>query len=69
MATYKEIQQAVKELAGFTVKICWIAHVLSDYGKTRRIAPNRIDPSKRKHPCPQSKRPAIEGLLRQFGMI
>ena len=53
---------------GFMPKTCWIAHVMADHGLTRRVASNRLDPRKRKHPCPPDKRPAIENALRYFGM-
>ena len=70
MATYKDIQLAVKQVAGFTPKNCWIAHVLSDHGKTSRKAYNRISSSKRSCPCPEGKyREAIEKTLRGLKMI
>lgn len=69
MATYKQIAAAVRESADFEPETCWIAHVKSDYGLTRRQAPNRIDPDRRCRPCPPSKRSHIEGVLRDFGMI
>jgi hypothetical protein len=69
MATYAEVQGWVKENEGFVPKTCWIAHVLSDYGRTTRHSPNRIDPLVRVHPCPTSKRAAIEAALLHFKMI
>lgn len=69
MATYKQIQEWVKNAYGFTPKTCWIAHVKSENGKTSRVAPNRIDPGARKHPCPSNKRAVIEQALRHFGDI
>lgn len=69
MATYKEIQKAVKTAAHFTPKTCWIAHVLSDHGLTKRQSPNRINASERKYPCPPDKRASIEAVLRKFQMI
>ena len=69
MATYKEIQTQVRERNGFVPKSCWIAHVLSDHGRTGKPSPNRISPTDRKHPCPANKRPAIEEALRHFRMI
>jgi hypothetical protein len=68
-ATYAKIQAYVREQSGFTPKSCWVAHVLFDHGRTRRTSPNRIDNAARVHPCPDSKRPAIEAALRHFGMI
>jgi hypothetical protein len=69
MATYADIQWAVKERNGFTVKSCWIAHVLSEHGKTSRQAPNRASPKSRVYPCPPDKRKEIERVLRFFRMI
>ena len=67
--TYKNIQVIVKNRHGFVPKSCWIAHILSDYGKTTRQSPNRIDINKRKYPCPDNKRPFIEKLLKEVGKI
>jgi hypothetical protein len=69
MTTYKEIQNWVKRHCGFTPKTCWIAHVLADLGLTTRQAPNRIDKTQRRHPCPVKKRPAILDALRHFDII
>lgn len=69
MATYKEIANKVKDMENFTPKSCWIAHVLSDHGLTKRPAHNRSSPTKRKHPCPHNKRLAIENALRCLKMI
>ena len=64
-----EIIDRVKSERGFSPKSCWIAHVLSDHGLTKRAAHNRDDPNLRAHPCPVLKRPAIEAALRHFAMI
>lgn len=69
MATYREITDHVRRTNGFVPKTCWIAHVLSDHGKTRRTAPNRQSLEQRTNPCPPPKRSAIETALRHFGMI
>jgi hypothetical protein len=69
MATYLQIQNRVRKEKGFVPKSCWIAHVKSDYGLTKRIAPNRIDTSARKHPCPGDKRKPIVNALKYFQMI
>lgn len=69
MSIYREIQAEVKRTSGLVPKTCWIAHVLSDHGLTRRQAWNRVDPSARKHPCPSAKRPAIEQALRRLGVM
>jgi hypothetical protein len=69
MATYRQIIDHVRTECGLAPKPCWIAHVLSDHGLTYRNAHNRVDPNSRMHPCPLSKRPAIEAALRHFAMI
>jgi len=69
MPTYREVQAEVRRKHDFTPKTCWIAHVLSDHGKTGRTAPNRIDPSRRAEPCPWNKRGPIESVLKKLGMI
>lgn len=69
MATYKQIQDRVKQQAGFVPKTCWIADIKARYGLTSRQAPNRFSPVSREQPCPGAKRAAIEGALRFFRMI
>ena len=69
MATYRQISDYVRKEYNFVPKTCWIAHVLSGYGLTKRMAPNREDPGKRRYPCPDEKRSAIESALRHFAMI
>jgi len=69
MATYQAIQLRVREQHGFLPKTCWIAHILSDYGLTRGMAPNRADPRQRVAPCPPNKRRAIEQVCRELGRI
>jgi hypothetical protein len=69
MATYREIAEYVRTNGGFGPKACWIAHVLSDHGLTKRKASNRINPKVRANPCPPSKRDAIETALKYFSMI
>ena len=68
MATYREIQEWVKATHGFVPKTCWIADVKSSHGLTNGSAPNRINPDRREHPCPPTKRMAIEAALQHFGM-
>lgn len=69
MATYREIQEDVRSVAGFVPKTCWIAHVLADNGKPMRAAPNRIDPQARTNPCPPHRRGDIEASLHRLGVI
>jgi hypothetical protein len=67
LATYKVIQSEVRTANGFVPKTCWIAHVLEQLGSKPRVAPNRIDASARKNPCPEEKRGAIIEALRKLG--
>jgi hypothetical protein len=69
MATYKHIQEHVREQMGRVPKTCWIAHVMADEGLTTRTAPNRFNQTKRQNPCPPAKRPSILSALRDFRMI
>lgn len=69
MTTYAEIIDHVRANFGFSPKTCWIADVKADYGLTRGVAPNRKSSALRLHPCPPSKRAAIERALAYFGLI
>jgi hypothetical protein len=69
MATYQQISDHVRKHYKFVPKTCWIAHVLSEYGLTKRVAPNRHNLNRCLHPCPDNRRPAIESALRHFAMI
>lgn len=69
MATYREIINYVRCAYGFVPKTCWIAHALSDNGKTHRTAPNRQSLEKRTNPCPPHRRDAINAALKHFEMI
>ncbi len=66
MPTYKAIQREVRMIYGFVPKTCQIAHVFELLGEKPRVAPNRIDPSVRKYPCPAEKQPAIIEALRKL---
>ena len=68
MATYRQIQEHVRSIAGWLPKTGWIAHVKSDFGLTTRDAPNRSGPE-RQVPCPPEKRPEIIAALRHFGLL
>lgn len=68
MATYKHIQDWVKQQYGFVPKTCWIAHVKHLSGLPMRQAPNRIGID-RVAPCPPEKMPAIRAALIHFKMI
>ena len=41
MATYKQMQEDIREREGHSVKTCWIAHVKEINGLQPRKAPNR----------------------------
>ncbi len=69
MATYKQIQDRVTELYGYSAITGWIADIKEYHGLTTRIAVNRIDPTKRVNPCPPEKWADIEDVMRSFGMI
>jgi len=68
MPTYKQIAERVRANSQFVPKTCWIADVLASHGLTRRIAPNRKSKDIRQHPCPEDKRAAIEGAMRDLGI-
>jgi len=69
MATYREIQNYIKQKYGFVPETCWIAHAKEKCGIPIRPAPNRIYVDKRVRPCPEDKFPAIREALKHFGMI
>ena len=69
MATYRQIQDWIKEKHGFAVKTCWIAHAKEIYGLKPRVAHNRQYTSIRLNPCPDDKLPVIQEALKHFGMI
>jgi len=68
MATYKHIQDWVKQQYGFVPKTCWIAHVKNISGISTRKAPNRQG-ALRIYPCPPEKVEYIRAALRHFRMI
>ena len=69
MATYKEIQNWVKENYGFSVKTCWIANAKEICNLNPRMAPNRKDSAKRTNLCPPDKREPIIAAFRFYKMI
>ncbi len=69
MATYKEIQDYIKENHGYVAKTCWIAHTKELVGISKRIAPNRIDKGKRVYLCPESKVEDIKEAFKHFEMM
>jgi len=69
MATYRQIQDYIRQKNGCAVKTCWIAHVKELNGLEPRVAPNRVSARTRMYPCPASKRAIIENAMRHFRMI
>ena len=69
MATYKQIQDYVKNKNGFVPKSCWIAHVKEMNGLHPRVSSRRYDVNVRQVPCPPDKIKPIEEAMRHFGMI
>jgi len=69
VATYKQIQDDIRQRHGRAVKTCWIAHVKELNGLPMRSAPNRQSPGKRVCPCPQNIRPIIEQSMRLLGAL
>jgi len=69
MATYAEVQEAVKSAHGRSIKTCWIAHVKEMNGLPLRKAWNRLSPTERAVPCPDWARPLIEDAMRRLGML
>lgn len=69
MATYKEIQDYVKNKYDFMPQTCWIAHMKNLCGINTRKAPNRISENSRKKPCPLSKQKYIKEAFKHFNMI
>lgn len=69
MATYKEIQQWIKQKYGYVPKSCWIAHVKELSSLNPRVANNRYDPAKREKPCPPHKIEHIKNAFRYYKLI
>lgn len=69
LATYSKIQEYVKSKYGNSIKTCWIAHTKELVGIKKRIASNRIDPTKRVYPCPEDKKEMIIDAFKYYGML
>lgn len=69
MATYKEIQEYIKQENGYTAKTCWIAHMKELHGLKPKISPRRISVDKRVHPCPESKQADVLAAFKHFKMV
>ncbi len=68
MATYKDIQEWVKEEYGFSIKTCWIADMKEECGLKPKKASNRKE-EKRQYPCPSDKKDQIKNAFKYFNMI
>ena len=68
MATYRQIQEWVRDRYHWTPKTCWIAHCKELTGLPLRDAPNRRA-RERRQPCPRDKREAIFQALRHFMIL
>lgn len=69
MATYKQIQDHVKQKHGYIPKSCWIAHMKEISGLHPIMSTRRYSPNARVHPCPIDKQDDIRDTFRYFEMI
>lgn len=69
MATYKQVQEYVKNNYGYTPKSCWIAHMKELCGLNPKMSARRYSPDSRVHPCPESKQNDIKKAFQYFKMI
>ena len=64
---YKEVRDIYKQKHNKALKNSWIAHVLSDHGKTRFKSPTRKGGYK--YPCPDDVKPKLEKILKELKML
>jgi len=64
---YKEARELYKQKHNKALKNSWIAHVLSDHGKTHGKSPARRGDYK--YPCPDEIRPKLEKILKELKML
>lgn len=69
MATYKAIQNYIKDKYNCSVKTCWIADMKEQCGITTRKAPNRISESRRAYPCPVQNKDKIKAAFIHFDLV
>lgn len=69
MATYKEIQDHIRNKHKIVVQTCWIADMKEFHGLPKRTAPNRISNDAKVKPCPEDKRDIITEAFNYFKMI
>jgi hypothetical protein len=69
MATYKQIQNHVKETHGYVPKSCWTAHMKEVCGLNPKMSARRHSSESRVHPCPVDKQDHIRKSFQHFKMI
>lgn len=69
MATYKQIQEYIKNTNGYTPKTCWIAHMKEICGLNPKVSPNRYSLESRTHTCPSEKQDDLRNAFIYFKMI
>jgi len=69
MATYRQIQDYIRENGNGNVRSCWIADIKERHKIPVRRAWSREPGPKRVNPCPDRKTAVIENALRHFKMI
>ena len=69
MATYKQIQEYVRDVYGYSPKTCWIAHMKDICSLHPKVALNRFSLEVRTHPCPANKQADIREAFVHFNMI
>ena len=69
MATYKNIQDDVKNIHNITITIGWIAHVKELNGLPLKKVNYRAPITDREHKCPDDVIPIIEESMRRLGML
>ena len=65
--SYAEAKELYKKKHNKALKNSWVAHVLSDHGKTSGPAHSRKGDYK--YPCPPSERTKVEKILKELSMI
>jgi len=69
MATYKQIQDYVKEHHGYLPRATWIAHMKELCGLNPKMAVTRHSPSARVNPCPPHKQEDLRKAFLHFNLI
>lgn len=69
MATYRMIQNYIKNKYNYIPKTCWIAHAKEVYGIKVKKSINRIDCHDRVYPCPENKLEDLKEAFEYFNMI